>query len=149
MSSSTITRFKLASLLVFALAVSGLAQAGQAGEPADEDLATPEEAAEMATDDDLITDEKRVEESKGDVLIIEEVDETEETSDAEDTPKMMREADFPTPTRGMSKAGVRDAFGDPSAEHPPVGDPPITRWDYDRFSVFFEYDKVLHSVVTE
>lgn len=146
MSSSHTTRLNLASLLVFLLAMPAFAQAG---EPTDEDLARPEKAAEMATDDDLVNGEQRSETTEGDVLIIEEVDETESAADATDAPKMVREADFPTPTRGMSKQGVRDAFGEPNTEHPPIGDPPITRWDYDRFSVFFEYDKVLHSVVTE
>jgi hypothetical protein len=28
-----------------------------------------------------------------------------------------------------------------------VGDPPITRWVYDRFTVYFENDRVIHSVV--
>jgi hypothetical protein len=30
-----------------------------------------------------------------------------------------------------------------------VGDPPISRWVYDHFTVYFEYDKVLHSVVNK
>jgi hypothetical protein len=29
-----------------------------------------------------------------------------------------------------------------------VGAPPITRWDYPNFSVFFEGDRVIHAVVT-
>jgi hypothetical protein len=28
----------------------------------------------------------------------------------------------------------------------PVGDPPITVWYYPAFNVYFEYNKVLHSV---
>ena len=31
-------------------------------------------------------------------------------------------------------------------EHQPVGQPPITRWDYREFSVYFEYDHVINSV---
>ena len=27
-----------------------------------------------------------------------------------------------------------------------VGQPPITRWDYPHFSVFFEKDRVIHAV---
>lgn len=80
---------------------------------------------------------------EGDVLIVEEVEGTESEA------RRVREADFPTPTRGMDMDKVRAEFGEPAREHPAVGDPPITRWDYDRYSVFFEYDKVLHSVVTE
>jgi hypothetical protein len=29
-----------------------------------------------------------------------------------------------------------------------VGAPPITRWDYAGFSVFFEHDRVIDAVVT-
>lgn len=52
-----------------------------------------------------------------------------------------------TPGRGLSKQQVIYLFGEPSARHQPMGDPPITRWDYKNFSVFFEYETVLHSVV--
>lgn len=52
-----------------------------------------------------------------------------------------------TPPRGMTMDRVRDRFGTPAEQRPPVGDPPITRWEYDRFVVYFEYQYVLHSVV--
>ncbi|MGB1580441.1 MAG: hypothetical protein ACPHER_02915 [Nevskiales bacterium] len=52
-----------------------------------------------------------------------------------------------TPSRGLSKANVRAAYGEPSTTTAAVGDPPISRWDYDGFHVFFEYDLVLHSVI--
>jgi hypothetical protein len=65
----------------------------------------------------------------------------------------MRGTDSPTrfeesgkPTRGMSQAGVEANFGTPESRVSPVGDPPITRWEYSNFVVFFEYDKVIHSV---
>lgn len=51
------------------------------------------------------------------------------------------------PHRGMSMAAVIDNHGEPQHRRGPVGDPPITRWDYPGFSVFFEYKLVLHSVV--
>ena len=51
------------------------------------------------------------------------------------------------PVNGMSQADVRARFGDPEASHAPVGDPPITRWDYSGWSVYFEYDKVLWPVL--
>ncbi len=35
----------------------------------------------------------------------------------------------------------------PTQSRGPVGEPPITRWDYPRFSVFFEYDTVLDTVI--
>jgi len=50
------------------------------------------------------------------------------------------------PTRGMSQTSVQSKFGSPAAVKSPVGDPPITRWEYQNFIVYFEYDKVIHSV---
>ena len=52
-----------------------------------------------------------------------------------------------TPYNGITMAQVRQQYGNPVSEHPAVGDPPITRWDYAGYSVFFENDLVLHSVV--
>ncbi|MEN8108754.1 MAG: hypothetical protein ABFS22_12215 [Pseudomonadota bacterium] len=58
-----------------------------------------------------------------------------------------------TPHTGTSMASVRAGYGAPVTEYPTVStggnphQPPITRWDYDGFSVFFEHDKVVHSVV--
>lgn len=60
------------------------------------------------------------------------------------TPDAERRDDLPT--RGMPMDNVRDLFGDPRNVHGPVGDPPITRWDFDGFSVYFEHRLVLHSV---
>ena len=31
----------------------------------------------------------------------------------------------------------------------PVGQPPITRWDYPEYRLYFEYDHVLHAVVPD
>jgi hypothetical protein len=44
-------------------------------------------------------------------------------------------------------AAVEARFGAPATKHAAVGDPPITRWDYSGFSVFFEHNLVLHSVI--
>jgi hypothetical protein len=58
------------------------------------------------------------------------------------------------PQRGMSMDAVRARFGNPMTEHPAVPTnegplhPPITRWDYNGYSVFFENSTVLHSVAT-
>jgi hypothetical protein len=43
---------------------------------------------------------------------------------------------------------VEKQFGAPTTRHPTVGKPPITRWDYPNFSVFFEGDRVIDSVAT-
>ena len=53
----------------------------------------------------------------------------------------------PRPTRGMTMDQVKREYGEPSLAHPWVGDPPITRWDYPDYSVFFEYRHVLTSVL--
>lgn len=67
-----------------------------------------------------------------DVLLIEEV----------------RQADrMELPGNGLKQAEVRARFGEPTATHAPVGDPPITRWDYDGWSVYFEHDLVLFTVL--
>lgn len=51
------------------------------------------------------------------------------------------------PSRGMRMTGVEKQFGEPATRHPAVGKPPITRWDYPAFSVFFEGDRVIDAVV--
>lgn len=50
------------------------------------------------------------------------------------------------PTRGMTEAQVRAEFGSPSSTVAAVGDPPISRWEYSGFVVFFEHDRVIHAV---
>ena len=51
------------------------------------------------------------------------------------------------PGRGHSMDKVRATFGEPAQVYDAVGEPPITRWQYPDFVVYFEYDKVLHSVL--
>lgn len=51
------------------------------------------------------------------------------------------------PHKGESRGSVLERFGLADEEHPPVGQPPITRWDYRSFSVYFEYDHVINSVL--
>lgn len=67
-----------------------------------------------------------------DVLLIEEVRQAERMQ---------------LPVNGMSKDVVRSRFGAPAQTHAPVGEPPITRWDYEQWSVYFEYDLVLFTVL--
>jgi hypothetical protein len=50
------------------------------------------------------------------------------------------------PTRGMTATRVESEFGAPDAKQAAVGDPPISRWEYKDFVVFFEYDRVIHAV---
>lgn len=51
------------------------------------------------------------------------------------------------PTQGMNMSQVEQKFGAPESKVAAVGEPPISRWVYPEFSVFFEYDKVIHSVI--
>ena len=51
------------------------------------------------------------------------------------------------PTRGMTQQAVEASYGAPQNAREPVGDPPITRWDYEHWSVYFEYDLVLFTVL--
>ncbi|MGB0513910.1 MAG: hypothetical protein ACPGJE_03615 [Wenzhouxiangellaceae bacterium] len=67
-----------------------------------------------------------------DVLLIEEVRE-----------RMLRDL----PANGLTQAEVSARYGVPNQRHAPVGDPPITRWVYDDYSVYFEYDLVIDSVL--
>ena len=53
----------------------------------------------------------------------------------------------PRPVNGMPAADVERRFGPPREKTAAVGNPPISRWVYDHFTVYFEYQLVLHSVV--
>ncbi|HEX5514130.1 MAG TPA: hypothetical protein VFY81_07020 [Gammaproteobacteria bacterium] len=50
------------------------------------------------------------------------------------------------PTRGMTMDAVASRFGEPAERIAAVGEPPISRWVYDGYIVYFEKDRVLHSV---
>ncbi len=50
------------------------------------------------------------------------------------------------PARGMTQSRVRSEFGSPQSEESAVGEPPITRWHYSTFVVYFEHDRVIHAV---
>lgn len=52
----------------------------------------------------------------------------------------------PVPKHGETRQHVIKHFGQPQTAFPKIGRPPITRWDYSDFSVYFEYDRVISSV---
>ncbi len=51
------------------------------------------------------------------------------------------------PVNGMTQSEVESRYGSPSIRHAAVGDPPIARWEYERWSAYFEYDRVLFTVL--
>lgn len=59
----------------------------------------------------------------------------------------VRKSDTARPVRGTTMSAVAAKFGTPTAKHDAVGTPPITRWDYPQFAVFFEKDRVIDAVI--
>jgi len=59
---------------------------------------------------------------------------------------IVQDSSVARPTRGATMASVEAKFGAPAQKHPTVGKPPITRWDYPDFAVYFEGDRVIHAV---
>ncbi|WP_260291689.1 hypothetical protein [Sedimenticola hydrogenitrophicus] len=51
------------------------------------------------------------------------------------------------PRPGQTMEAVRVRFGEPEQELPWVGEPPITRWIYGDFTVYFENEYVINTVV--
>lgn len=70
--------------------------------------------------------------TSGDILLIEKVRE-----------RMARDL----PRNGLSMADVERRYGAPQERRSAVGEPPITRWIYQDYSVFFEYQLVIESVL--
>jgi hypothetical protein len=50
------------------------------------------------------------------------------------------------PASGLTKEQVEARFGSPTRMVAAVGDPPISRWEYPTFTVYFEHERVIHSV---
>ncbi|HLQ85481.1 MAG TPA: hypothetical protein VK110_04945 [Salinisphaeraceae bacterium] len=51
------------------------------------------------------------------------------------------------PRRGTSMQQVLARHGEPQTRHAAIGEPPITRWDYAKYSLYFERNLLLHAVV--
>jgi len=56
-------------------------------------------------------------------------------------------ASISAPQIGMSQASVRAKWGAPMEIQGPVGEPPISQWYYQDFIVYFENNRVLHTVL--
>lgn len=55
-------------------------------------------------------------------------------------------AEPPVPERGQSMDTVIKHHGEPQQRLAPIGKPPITRWVYPGFTVYFEHRHAIHSV---
>jgi hypothetical protein len=53
------------------------------------------------------------------------------------------------PAGGLTMSEVEGRYGPPSERKDPVGRPPITRWVYPAFTVYFENDRVISSVLNK
>lgn len=51
------------------------------------------------------------------------------------------------PDRGATMAQVESRYGRPASKVEAVGTPAITRWKYSDFTVYFENDRVIHTVI--
>ncbi len=51
------------------------------------------------------------------------------------------------PDGGMTMDSVTQQYGNPGSVSGPVGEPPISTWDYGDFVVYFEDQYVIHSVI--
>ena len=60
--------------------------------------------------------------------------------------KITQEQSMSMPTRGLTMNQVIKQYGEPKVKKDAVGQPPITEWQYDNFSVYFEKKWVITSV---
>lgn len=73
-------------------------------------------------------------------------------ADTLDLPAAPAAASASMPVKGQTMKRVVKRFGEPDKRYPAVGGdtprhPPITRWDYAGYSVFFEHSHVIDTVV--
>lgn len=72
--------------------------------------------------------------ANGDTLLLDSIDATAATGSER-------------PSRGASMATVTAQYGEPASTKPAVGEPPISRWIYPSYTVYFEHDRVINVVV--
>lgn len=70
--------------------------------------------------------------ASADTLLIEQVRE-----------RMLRDL----PDNGLTMNEVESRYGEPRRRHSAVGNPPITRWEFEDYSVYFEHEIVIESVL--
>lgn len=54
---------------------------------------------------------------------------------------------FDVPQKSATMNQVRAQYGDPMSESAAVGEPPITRWVYEDYVVYFEHQHVITTVL--
>jgi hypothetical protein len=59
----------------------------------------------------------------------------------------MNQQSVETPRNGQKKDVVSTRYGEPKQKIAAVGEPPISKWVYQEFTVYFENDTVLHAVI--
>lgn len=64
-------------------------------------------------------------------------------ADSLTVPDQAQASSVDRPKRGTTMGEVEKRYGAPLEKHPTVGQPPITRWDYNGFAVVFERDRVV------
>lgn len=72
---------------------------------------------------------------------------TTETTAPEVSTSEATEYTVQLPGRGMPMETVQNRFGEALEKYSAVGDPPITKWIYKNFTVYFESEFVIHAVV--
>jgi hypothetical protein len=82
------------------------------------------------------------------------VNATVATADTLLVERVQAESAATLPARGNTMDQVQARFGAPAQKYPPVGgpnnrkhNPPITRWAYPTFNVYFEYNHVVDAVL--
>ncbi|MFK7954498.1 MAG: hypothetical protein AB8B96_00245 [Lysobacterales bacterium] len=61
--------------------------------------------------------------------------------------RMAKTAHHSVPANGLTMEQVVSQFGEPGNKYNAVGEPPIVRWVYSEFTVYFEYQRVIHAVI--
>lgn len=60
--------------------------------------------------------------------------------------RLKQEQSIDMPKRGLSMNQVINQYGEPLTKKAAVGSPPITEWQYENYSVYFERQWVIKSV---
>ena len=134
----------LAILLALIYGIAGTAAlAHEEGDPAPSVLDSEPDA--VVTEDAPVEEAPRTTIIEGSIIEGSIIEEKRDVLTMPDTPAEPA-APMSLPQHGMKMEDVERRYGTPVSREPAVGKPPITRWNYNGFSVFFEHRTVLHAV---